>query len=32
MNILDLYCWNLTPEPARNAKLGAVAVLERHFG
>ena len=27
MNILDLHCWNLTPEPARNAKLGAVAVL-----
>jgi hypothetical protein len=32
MNILDLHRWNLTPEPARNAKLGAVAVLRRHFG
>ena len=32
MDILDLHHRIYTPELARNAKLGAVAVLERKFG
>jgi hypothetical protein len=32
MKFLDLHCCNPTPELAPNARLGAVAVLRRHFG